>query len=225
MRRALALVARGPYTPPSDLQGIRRIEYENATELASQLELLLRSRINELSLPPQSGLDLIHQKMQIDANWRHRLQTASKSIYFFAGDLSWAANYADEIMRACERGVSVRICCRRPRDNEDKKWQNIAVLRTPGVEIKLIRGDNDPFVRGFIHEPDEMSENTEVMLVEKTTRIFQSYDYERTGVTIGESQFLYRANVYRANTHQKHVAAFVKLFETIWDNQSSETYR
>lgn len=224
MNRRLALMAKRPYIPPSDLQGVRRIEYETIDDLIPQLQLLFQSRIIELSRPPDMGQDVIYQKMQIDANWKHRLQTASKAICFFAGDLSWATSYASEIQEACERGVTVRICCRRPRESEARKWNNIEVLHSPGVEIKLVPPHLDPVVRGFIHEPDDLTDNTEVMLVEKTTRQFHSYEYERTGVTIGESKFLYRAHIYRGNTHLKHVSGFVRLFDAIWDNPQSEVY-
>ena len=51
------------------------------------------------------------------------------------------------------------------------------------------------------------------------------YEYERTGVTIGENKFLYRAHIYRGHTHLKQVSGFVRLFDAIWDNPQCEVYR
>jgi hypothetical protein len=219
MQRSLALLARAPYTAPSDLQGLRRIEYGHIRELEFPLQSLLSSRLQELQRPPNHGQEFIHQKMQIDANWRYRLSTASKSIYFFAGDLSWASDYQDAIERACERGVTIQICCREPRKGETRKWQNIEILaHLPDLQIRLFAPDADPGLRGFITDAEEISENTEVMLIEKQTRLLRSQNYASTGLTIGETSFLYKAYFYRGHTHRKHVTAMIRLFEALWNN-------
>ncbi len=225
MRRALIVSSRKPYRPPSDLQGVRGIEYLNMEDLAVQLERAVSSRLLELSSPPEHGQEIIHQKMQIDANWRYRIQTAGRSIYFFAGDLSWAEEYCDDVASACERGVNIYACCKRPKDHETKKWQNISLLSEHGAEVKFYDIQLDPRVRRLIVDSEDMNEHTEIMLVEKETRFGRSYNYERTGTTIGESQYLYKANIYRGHSHVRHVASLVRLFETIWDHHSTESYR
>jgi hypothetical protein len=224
MRRALVLLGKKPFYAPSDLQGIRGIEYTDMDDLGGKLEQLMWSRLHELQRPPEHGQDIIHQKMQIDANWRNRIRHAGKSIYFFAGDLSWAEEYSREIKQAVDRGITVLVCCREPRAIETRKWANIDTLRDSGALIRLYDSGFDPKVRGFVVDAEDLNEHTEIMLVDKEARFGNAHQYDRTGITVGESQYLYKAHIYRGHLQIRQVAAFIRLFEFVWDHPSSKRY-
>src|SRR5262249_11956768 len=72
MGRAIVLAGRKPFKPPSDLGGLRGIEYADAADLRAQLLDFFDARLRELRQTPPPGQDLIHQKIQIDAVWDGR---------------------------------------------------------------------------------------------------------------------------------------------------------
>ena len=215
--RSLALLMRKPFTPPADLRGLRGIEYTEEVDLQVRLRQLLDARLAELSRSPAEGQCVIHQKIQIDSTWQHRLQTASHSVSFFAGDVSWAGTYADALEKARARGVTLRACCRQPDEDEEVKWANIRTLKDLGCSVRLVGSAMDPRVRGFIVDAEDMNQNTEALIVEKRTRIGGRTDYERSGATVGESEFLYRGRVFRYSEESRLVAALSRLFMATWD--------
>jgi len=224
MGRRLAIMFKPPYVPPSDLQGIRGMEYRDMDDLRLQIETFLRARVIELRSPLTVEQEITFQKMQIDALWKHRLKTVKQAMYFFAGDLSWVTDYQDLMILACQRGVTLRILCKRPKLGETKKWENIRLAKTIGADIKLFDSSIDPAIRGFIAEPDELGFNREALLIEKQDRATHSQEYERTGSTIGESKFLYKGYVYKGNIHTKHIVALIRLFETTWSSTLVEGF-
>ena len=224
MNRPIALMHRQPLAPPSDLAGLRCIVYSDKLDLANQLHALLMARLAELGEPPTDGRELIHQKMQIDAIWEHGIRTADKALFFFAGDVSWARRYQELLRDAVVRGVTTRVCCRRPDEDEKVKWDNIEKLHSTGTSVRMLPCAIDPRVRGFISEPRELDEQTQVVLVEKRTRDGGRYDYVRTGLTKGESQFFYTARLYRGHAHPRVTAAMVRLFEATWSHCEAMPY-
>ncbi|HUT35770.1 MAG TPA: hypothetical protein VNE39_19950 [Planctomycetota bacterium] len=224
MGRSMALLMRKPYSPPADLRGLRGIEYEDELDLQIQVRDFLEARLRELQRPPSPEQSATHLKMQIDANWVHRIQTATKALYFFAGDVSWAKTYSGLLQGATERGVTVRVCCREPDPDEAAKWRNVDLLKGSGCHVKLFGPLLDPRVRGLVVDPSEMSEVTEVMIVEKETRRGGRKDYERTGWTIGESEFLYTATLYRGNRETRLAGALIRLFEATWRDSAAKSY-
>ncbi len=224
MQRRYVLLAKTPYQPPSDLQGLERIDYSDMDDLTAQLEEILLDRVQELLGEPGEEEEVFYRKIQIDALWRFHLTNVSKSIHIFAGDMSWADIHMPAITNICKKGVQVQICCARPESHERKKWENIDMLNIPGVKIKLFNSDtSDPKLRGFIVDPKEVG-NCTIVLTEKKRRSQHTANYKRTGFTIGEREFLYTAHVYRATSYPRHTVAIARLFETIWDSPQLESY-
>lgn len=212
-----ALLMHESVRPPADVAGLRAIKYTDHLDLQNKLSDFLRQRLVELRGAPKSRQSDIYQKMQIDATWRERLNTASKSLSFFAGDVSWVGTYREELSRALERGVTMRACCAEPAKDELRKWQNIDALRDLECEVKLVGPLLDPRVRGFIVDAEDMNQNTEILVVDKETRQGGRTDYERNGVTVGESLFLYHGRVYRFNEESRVVGALCRLFGAVWE--------
>jgi len=216
MGRAVVLTGKHPFDPPSDLGGLRGIEYADGDDLQARLFEFLEARLRELRQTPPPGQDLLHHKIQIDAIWGEGARTAEKWLYYFAGDVSWVRTLGPILQDAIAAGVGVHVCCQKPGPEQAVKWQNIEQLRHLGAQVKAYAPGLDPRLRGFLTEPQDLSEQTIALLVEKETRVGGRSDYARTGVTVGESQFLYKANLYRGTTHPRITCALVRLFEAIW---------
>jgi hypothetical protein len=221
MNRPAVLLGRKPYDPPSDLRGYRAVEYSGEKDLQNQLVNLLKVRIRELSRPPSIEQHLVHQKMQIDAIWQHRAEWAENAILFLAGDLSWGATLEETLRRKAREGVAIRVCCKRPRGAEALKWGNIRRLQETGVEIKLYDEVVDPGLRGFIWEPSHPT-RSEAVFVDKERRRGSRTDFESSGVTIGESEYLYTATIYNGQSHPRFITAVLRLFESMWERARVE---
>ena len=225
MNQPTVLLGRKPFAPPADLRGFRGIEYTNEGNLARQLEQVLHTRLKELHKFPSSGQDVIYQKMQIDASWHHRIRRASESLYFLAGDLSWATTLREDLREAVRRGVTICVCCKSPDPSEKTKWDNVGMLSKTGAKVKLFGASLDPRIRGFISDPAEPA-NAEALFVEKERRNPSDgcSHLENTGVTIGESEYVYKGQIFRAETHPKILTAIIRLFEAIWSHRDVREY-
>jgi hypothetical protein len=216
MGRAVVLAGKKPFNPPSDLGGLRGIEYTDAADLEARLFDFLDARLRELRQTPPPGQDLLHHKIQIDAVWDDRARRAKEGLYYFAGDVSWVSRLGPTLRDAIADGVEVQVCCRKPEADQVIKWQNIEQLQELGARVRTYAPGFDPKLRGFLTEPRDLSEQTIALLVEKETRVGGRADYDRTGVTVGESEFLYKANLFRGTTHPRITCGLVRLFEAIW---------
>ena len=175
----------------------------------------------ELRQTPPPGQDLLHHKIQIDAIWGDGARTAKKGLYYFAGDVSWVPTLGPILRDAIGEGVRVHVCCQKPEPDDVIKWQHIEQLEKLGAKVKAYAPGFDPRLRGFLTEPQDIGEQTITLLVEKETRVGGRADYARTGVTVGESESLNKANLFRGSTHPRITCALVRLFEAIWkDGQS-----
>jgi hypothetical protein len=216
MGRAMVLTCHKPFNPPADLRGLRGIEYTNGDDLQLQLVEFLDARLRELRETPPPGQDVLHHKIQIDAIWDDLARTAKKKLYYFAGDVSWVRTLGPILQEAVGEGVGVHVCCQMPDRDDVIKWQNIDRLRDLGAKVRAYPAGLDPRLRGFLTEPQDLSEQTLALLVEKETRVGGRADYARTGVTVGESEFFYKANLFRCTTHPRITCALVRLFEATW---------
>jgi len=217
--RRMVLLSQKPYTSRSEILGLRPIEYSTETELQSQFITLIERRIEELSRPPTSDQPVVHQKMQIAAIWRHRIESATDALYFFARDLSWSASLWDAMQKKIQEGLIVRVCCQKPRETESLKWKNIRQLHDAGVEIRFFDATFDPGLRGFIWEPMRPSKWAAVF-VEKEQRKGSQHELRGMGYSIGESEYFYTATIYNTHIQNRMVTAAVRLFESIWERAS-----
>src|SRR5262249_26329006 len=154
---------------PPLLQGHGVEEYNDEPDLLERVTGLLRNRIDELTAPPEADQHVIHQKMQIDAVWQHRIEGAEGAVYFLAGDVSWGPDMEEALRRKAREGVLIRVCCRRPSTGEAIKRNNIQRLADAGAEIRFFDSSSDPGLRGFIWEPYRLP-HSEVIFVDKEQR-------------------------------------------------------
>jgi hypothetical protein len=222
--RPVSLVARQPYASQSDLLGYKPYEYAMEEDLGDRLATVIRLRIGELLKPPLPDQHVIYQKMQIDAIWQHRLEWAEDAVYFFARDLSWTGTLRETLRRKVAEGVTIRICCERPGPNDTSKWENISKLHEAGAEIRLYDRAFDPGLRGFIWEPLRPA-RSEAVFVHKQARTIGSHELRGKGWTIGESEYLYTANIYNGRSYSQFVTAAVRLFESMWEGPRTEAFQ